>query len=169
MIRLLADIAVGIFSAILASHLFQVKLDLIMLLFGIIFAWLLPDLDFVVEWIRGRKPLGRFTRDHRNLFHLPIPYISVGSLIVIWFGWLWLFLIVVNSLWHFFHDSFGIGSGIKWLYPISKKKYKIGKSPKRPGKENWIKEIYFRLTWISISEPSMFLISLVVLFLYLKL
>lgn len=164
---MLADIAIGIFSAFFTSYLFQVKPSFSLLLVGIFFA-LLPDIDFLIEWIRGRKPLGRFERDHRNLFHYPLFYILIGSIFVFWFSWAYLFLFVINSLWHFIHDSIWVGWGVKWLYPFSKKRYKFDKPLKRPGKENWIKEIYFRPTVVSITESLLFFSSLIVYLVYLK-
>ena len=117
---MLADIGIGIFSAIIASKFFQVKITLLVVLIGIAFA-LLPDMDFLVEWIKRKKMPGKFSHEHRNLFHFPLLYVPVGLFVTFWFGWIYLFLFVFNSLLHFLHDSFGIGWGIKWLYPFSEK------------------------------------------------
>lgn len=178
---MLADIGIGIFSAILASRLFQTKLTLLTVLIGIVFA-LLPDMDFLVEWIKRKRMPGKFSHEHRNLFHLPLFYISIGSFIVFWFGWIYLFLFVFNSLLHFLHDSFGIGWGIKWTYPLSEKTHKffflkkfinswnedeLREIVEKYGDPNWIKNIYLRPTLISITELTVFLISLAVLFLEL--
>ncbi|MFH2013659.1 MAG: hypothetical protein ABIJ17_01680, partial [Patescibacteria group bacterium] len=101
-----ADIGIGIFSAIIASKLFQTKITLFTVIIGIVFA-LLPDMDFLIEWIKRKRMPGKFSHEHRNLFHLPFLYVPIGSFIVFWFGWIYLFLFVFNSLLHFLHDSFG--------------------------------------------------------------
>jgi len=184
---LLADIGIGIFSAIIASRLFQTKLTLFTVIIGIVFALLL-DTDFLVEWIKRKRMPGKFSHEHRNLFHFPLFYIPIGSFVVFWFGWIYLFLFIFNSLLHFLHDSLGIGWGIKWAYPFSKRNYKfftgddnrfskrfiiswnkeeLQKTVEKYGDPNWIKNIYFRPTLISITEVAIFLISLVVLFLEL--
>jgi len=85
---------------------------------------------------------------------------------------------------HFAHDSVGIGWGIQWLYPFSKKFYKffsdetnelstrfmISRTPeeqqiavKKYGRDDWIKYYYFRPTPISVVEYSAFIISIIVL------
>lgn len=152
-----------------------------MVLIGVIFA-LLPDMDFLIYWIKEKKTPGKFSHNHRDLFHLPLLYIPIGSFIVFWLGWIYLFLFVFNSLLHFLHDSFGIGWGIKWTYPLSKKTQKffflkrfinswdedeLQKIAEKYGDPNWIKNIYFRPTLISITEAAVFLISLIVIFLEL--
>jgi len=68
---LLADIGIGIFSAIIASRLFQTKLTLFTVIIGIVFALLL-DTDFLVEWIKRKRMPGKFSHEHRNLFHFPL-------------------------------------------------------------------------------------------------
>lgn len=184
---MLADIGIGIFSAITASKFFQTKLNLFMVVVGITFA-LLPDLDFLVEWVKRKKMPGKFAHEHRNLFHLPLPYVFLVSLFLLWFDLIYLFLFVFNSLLHFLHDSIGIGWGIKWLYPVSKRNYKfftgnnnkfsknliiswnekkLQKAVEKYGDPNWIKNTYLKPTPISITETAIFLASLIVLFLEL--
>ncbi|MBU2564137.1 metal-dependent hydrolase [Patescibacteria group bacterium] len=182
---MLADIGIGIFSAIIASKLFQTKITLFTVIIGIVFA-LLPDMDFLIEWIKRKRMPGKFSHEHRNLFHLPFLYVPIGSFVVFLFGWIYLFIFVFNSFLHFLHDSFGIGWGIKWIYPFSERNYKfftgnnnrfskrfiiswnkeeLQKAVEKYGDPNWIKNTYFRPTLISITEAVVFLISIAVLFL----
>lgn len=179
---MLADLAIGIFSAILAGQFFQIKINLLTVLIGVIFA-LLPDSDSIISWIKKGRVGGKFDHHHRDLLHLPLPYIFIGSFLVFWFGPVWLFMFIFNSLMHFLHDSFGIGWGVKWIYPFSEKSYKLfsfrkfivswtpeerEKIAEKYGDENWIRNIYLRPTVISISELLFFIASLISIIFYLN-
>ena len=88
------------------------------------------------------------------------------------------------------HDTFFLGWGIKWSWPISLRSYKF--FPDKDGKitskfflswmpeeeakikgeygthAHWIKDFFFTINIVSISEYCIFIISLIVLYYYTK-
>lgn len=176
------DVAIGIFGAIIFANLQKVELSLFLILFGII-STLLVDLNLFV--FTKKYKLDKFHHNHRELLHYPLIFIPVGfALVFIIFNFPLAILFTILSFLHFIHDSIGIGWGIQWLYPFSKKFYKffsdetnelstrfmISWTPeeqemaaKKYGRDNWIKYYYFRPTPISVVEYSVFIISIIVL------
>lgn len=185
---MLLDIAAGIFSSIFVSWFFDFEISSFLILAGIVFA-LLPDFDFLVEFIKHRSVGGKVIREHRELIHYPIIYIPIVVLIYFLTDIFWATLFTTGILSHFIHDSIGIGWGIKWLWPFSKKSYKLfsekdGSFSSRLivswepeelrevvlkyGDPNWIKNIYLRLHPVSVIEFIFFIFSLTVLYFYLQ-
>ena len=181
------DIGIGILLSIWTSRFFHVDLTFTLVLTGIAFA-LLPDIDFFVEFIKHGSVGGKVIREHRELIHFPVIYIPVAILIYAAFGTMWVALFSLAILAHFLHDSIGIGWGIKWFWPFSRRSYKLfseknGKFSRRLviswnpeeltevvadyGDSNWIRNIYLRPTPVVIIEFSFFIISLIILYLYL--
>ena len=176
------DIAFGIFGAIIFANSQKVELSLFLILFGVI-SILLVDLNAFVP--TKKYKLDKFHHNHRELLHYPLVFIPAGFVLaLIIFNLPLAILFAVLSFLHFIHDSVGIGWGIQWLYPFSKKFYKffsdetnelstrflISWTPieqeiaaKKYGRDNWIKYYYFRPTPISIVEYSAFIIALIVL------
>lgn len=94
---------------------------------GVLFV-LLPDLDLLIYYfLRWTRLFGLYKklRDHRELFHYPLIYILVGILILYIVSPSLIPLFIAASLAQFMHDSFGIGWGIPWLYPFSKRYFKF--------------------------------------------
>jgi hypothetical protein len=180
---MLLDIALGIFGAMTFAKIERMDLSLFLIVIGILFT-LLPDLDFIFYSISGKKSNAQ-THTHRELLHHPLIFIPIGFIgAVIFLNLPLAVLFATLSFLHFAHDGVGIGWGIQWLYPFSKKFYKffsdetnelstrfmISWTPeaqeiaaKKYGRENWIKYYYFRPTPISIVEYSAFIIALIVL------
>lgn len=174
-----ADIGFGVLAAVLISTLFSVELSASIIAAGIFFA-LLPDIDFLVELIRHGSVGGRVEREHRNLLHHPLTYIPVAVAIYFTSGSVWATLFTVCVLFHFMHDSFGIGWGIKWLWPFLKNNYKIEKvggtyyvvsrTPEElervvaeRGDPEWIRNIYLRPSKVALIEFLIFLVCGIVL------
>lgn len=182
------DIGVGILLSIWTSWFFEVDLTFQLLFLAIIFS-LLPDIDFFVEFFKHGSVGGRVIREHRELIHFPLLYIPVILIVFLFFGTMWASLLGLSLLAHFLHDSFGIGWGIKWLWPFSKRTYKFfseknGKLSSRVlmswdqkelaetvsehGDPNWIKNIYLRPSLINILECLSCIGALIVLYFYLN-
>lgn len=183
------DIGIGILSAIFVSSLFQIKLTAFFIFISILLA-LLPDIDAVYSIVK--KGFKSFNHRHRNIFHYPIIHFFIGILIVLFIDLKFGMLFVLNTFGHFLHDSAGIGWGVKWFWPVSRKLYKFsfenslaGKKPKiwflyefsdeeldnadfKYGDPNWIRNIYLRPSLISIVEFVFFLISVFALYFYLS-
>ncbi len=184
------DIGIGILVAILASAVFQTKLTFVLLVVSIIFS-LGPDFDFIFHFFKRGDT--KYDYKHRDLIHYPLIYLPIGAvLIFLLFGKMWAFVFFVASSLHFVHDSIGIGWGIKWLYPFSNKNiaffYLYSKKIKKGlrkiflvfdekklpaivaehGDANWVRNIYYEWHPIAVVEFLVFLVSLLVLFLYVK-
>lgn len=184
---MLADIGLGIFVALLATKIFGIELSSQLVWLSVLFA-LLPDADFLVHAIVHRKMGGKQAHTHRDLFHYPLLYLAIGGVATLLFGSVWLFVFAVASLAHFMHDSMGIGWGIKWGYPFSKKTYKLFSNKEgnlamgsatswteeelkavaeEKGNEHWIRDIYFRWHPVGIIENAIFIIAIMTLVYFL--
>jgi len=184
------DIGAGILSSIFIGFLFKLSLTAPFLIGGIVFA-LLPDLDFIFNF---NKIIGDINaHKHRNLVHYPLLYIPLGMVIISFFSTAWSILFGLCSLIHFIHDSIGIGWGIQWLYPFSRKHfaflylYRPKNKEKMPNKiiytwkhedidalaekygdEEWFKNIYLKWHGYAIIELSIFIFALIILYLYIR-
>lgn len=114
------DIGIGILLSIWTSGFFRANLTSALLCWGIIFV-LVPDLDFVVELIRHGRVGGKVIGEHRELGHFPFLYVPVILIVFAIFGAQYGVLLSFGLLAHFLHDSVGIGWGIQWFWPVSKK------------------------------------------------
>ncbi len=159
------------------------------LIFGSILMAAFPDLDFLMVTLEYGYT-GKYAHNHRHLFHYPIIYILLfGILVFAFFGIPWLVVFLLTSIIHFIHDSIGIGWGTAWMFPFNRRSYKFFTSKENKfsknfvvswdqkelnelvelhGDPHWIKNIYLRLTPILVIELSVFILSLLALFLYLK-
>jgi hypothetical protein len=121
---MLLDIALGIFTAVGVGWMMEMDVTGWMVVFGIIVA-LLPDADFVWHVLRSKKNHA-WDHEHRELLHVPLVYIPFGTVITFFaLGGVWTVIFAVASLTHFLHDSIGIGWGVQWLRPFSKRSYKF--------------------------------------------
>lgn len=184
---MLLDIGVGILSALLASSLFDVELSFGLILFALIFS-LLPDIDTLFHIRKGRSIDSHKGHDHRDVWHYPLLYIPAGTLIIGYFSSLYGFLFALTSFLHFFHDSIGIGWGVQWLYPFSRKHFsffyhydvyrnnlpkhliyswrhkEVDELSEKYGDKNWIKNVYLKWHPYAIVEFFVFVVSLLVLY-----
>ena len=126
------DIGFGILSTIFLARATSLPLNFLTVLSGIVFA-LLPDLDFLAHL--ARRKADAFSHEHRNLLHNPLLFIPIGFIILIFINIGLAYLFALCSFIHFLHDSIGMGWGIRWAYPFSKKYYKFF-SDKRGGMAN---------------------------------
>ena len=176
------DLGLGILGAIIFAQVIQIKVSFLVLSISIIFA-LLPDLDFVFGWIKHTE-FKNVSHEHRDLLHYPLLLIPLGSIMIFLFNSNYAYLFAVLVLLHFVHDSIGIGWGVLWLYPFSKKYYKFfseknGSFSKRLvvswthkeqheasiqfGDKDWFKNIYLKLHPISMIEFLFFIFALILL------
>ncbi len=180
------DIGLGILIAIWVSHFFGVPLTTGLLGFGVFFS-LIPDIDFLVELFKHGSVGGKFVREHRELLHFPILYAPLILCVYLIFGSMWALMLGFGLLGHFLHDSVGIGWGVKWLWPISKRSFKffserngafsrrllVSWSPQElpgvvaeHGDPHWMRNIYLRLHPIGVIEFLFFVGALIMLYFY---
>jgi hypothetical protein len=184
---MLLDIGAGILIAIGLADWLHVPLTTLWIFLGVLFA-LGPDVDAIVNLIQyggaGRE------YHHRDLLHLPLIFIPLGTAICFIFSPSLALLFALCSLSHFVHDSIGIGWGVQWLSPfitdhfsffylyqpegkpaLSRKLLyrfphsEIDELDVEHGDPDWIHNIYVRMHPYSIFELMVFIIALIVLFL----
>ncbi|MFA6160182.1 MAG: metal-dependent hydrolase [Parcubacteria group bacterium] len=184
------DIGVGILISIIVSYIFNIDFSIWLIIFGII-CTLLPDADFIYFYPKRHDT--KYDHKHRDLIHYPLLYLPIGTiLILVIFGKIWAIVFFVASFLHFLHDSVGIGWGIKWLYPFTKNNYsffylysRIKKRGRRKfvfifneknlpelvakhGDPNWVENIYYKWHPIAQVEFGVFIVSLIILYFYVK-
>ncbi len=118
------DAAIGIFTAIFISNFAGIDLAIFFVLISIFFV-LLPDMDFLFLIFYKKEWLGKFSHKHRDIMHYPLIYIPIGAVIFLFLKPFWSLLFVVNSFFHFLHDTAIGGFGIRWLWPFSKNYFAI--------------------------------------------
>ncbi len=128
---------------------------------------LLPDLDFIWTYITKNKTDTR----HRDLLHYPLIFTPIVFALGLLVSQEVAIVLALGSLAHFIHDSFGIGFGLKWLFPFRKNSYLFffqtstpknidmpkpkkwvyswtdtqrNKMIEKYGYKDWIRHIYFR-------------------------
>jgi hypothetical protein len=193
---MLLDIAFGLFLGKYFSVTYFNN-EVFIIYLGVFFA-LLPDIDFITNYSYNKTKksfLKKFV--HRGVIHTPIFYISLALLFLVLsyiFNFsptlIWMFLI--GTMYHLFHDLIVIGRGIMIFYPFSKYRLKIFPDNGRDGylktkilwwnedstpkytnvetqsldNHNWIKTWYFRPNIFLFSE-TLFALIFVLAFLYL--
>ncbi len=94
-----------------------------------------PDVDTLVHLtiLRIRKSswretfrwaTGKWAHEHRNILHIPLLLMPLTAIISLW-SWPVSLVFLVLSIIHFGLDSFGIGWGIRWVYPFSTRQWKF--------------------------------------------
>ncbi|MDP3764216.1 MAG: metal-dependent hydrolase [bacterium] len=178
------DIGIGILISILASHIYEIDLSLKLTIMSVL-ANLIPDLDVFVELAKRGRIGGRVQGHHRELTHFPLTFTPLVWAVYYFFGQFWAFIIGLNLLAHFLHDSVGMGWGIKWWWPFSNRAYKffsdingslfghsfmVSWSPNelrnvvsRYGHDHWFRKYYLKLHPIAIFEFIVLVLALVVL------
>lgn len=183
------DIAFGIYLAIAANFILDIPLTAFTVMLLVLFT-LSPDLDAVFYVIKKGK-MDDEHHHHRNLMHYPLIFIPLGAvLITLMFGKEYAFLFVMASFFHFIHDSIGMGWGVRWLYPFSKKNFTFfyqfdiwNKLPRKLvyswspdelrimlreyANPNWVKEIYLKPHPYAIFEYVNFIVAIILLIYYL--
>ncbi len=121
---MLKDLSLGTILYVLVSILFGYTFDANYYILSLVFS-VLPDADFIL-YVLFKKQLALVT--HR-IIHYPIIFASIGLFICttnLYMGLLFLAIV----LDHFALDSFSATeypTGIRWLYPFSKKSWYIFK------------------------------------------
>ncbi|HVY72624.1 MAG TPA: metal-dependent hydrolase [Candidatus Paceibacterota bacterium] len=176
------DIGAGILIALFVAHLFHIHADVFLIVLGIIFA-LLPDIDML--WYLFGNPSNKY--DHRLYTHYPFFWLPIVLFAYIIFGHVIGTLLFACILMHLVHDTIGLGWGITWLGPFSKRRIRF-LSPtgsKTGGWEffrtwierqeeseytqddaQWIRKYYLRPHIIGLTEYVVFLIGLAALYFY---
>jgi hypothetical protein len=121
---MLKDILAGIFWALLTSFLFGVPFTFGWAALGVLFA-LLPDIDFVVEYLARGTVGGKRLGAHRVLTHTPLLFVPVGFALFFWLGAAVAALFALGVIGHFLHDARGMGYGYRLFYPFDRHFYKF--------------------------------------------
>ena len=178
-VNMYLDIALGLVIGFLVS-IFSGEHSFILILFGVVAA-LAPDIDFIVHLIQRKGKVDHYAHEHRDLLHKPLLFSAgIGLLIGLWnplYGIVW----CLGTLWHFIHDTFDGGWGIRWFHPFYFGYFTIAPySPKRHfrnkreqheyatlhGNPNWLEDDYFRLNRRLITEWILLTVALVFIFVW---
>lgn len=178
------DIGVGILLSIGAAEWFGVPLTPWLVAFGIASA-LLPDIDIGTLLWGGWR--------HRVATHFPLTYVLPAALIYAFAGPVYGSILALGVLAHFIHDTIGIGWGIAWGWPFSRRKFLVFPGKERElvmgryaswlpeeeaalrtaanaasaGSGNWIKHYYFRPNRLAYIEYGTLLVAIAALWQYL--
>lgn len=116
--KMFLDIKLGIAWSFFVAIFFNRVITPEWLVAGTIFA-LLPDLDFLLEYLVRGTVGGTIIHFHRTLFHSPLTYLPITLFVGVLWGDAWMTLFGLCIVSHFLHDSVGMGFGIRWLWPFS--------------------------------------------------
>ena len=183
---MLLDIGVGILAALGIGELLHIPITGWWIATGILFA-LLPDIDAIIYFARYRDMSQE--HHHRDLLHIPLLFIPVGTTLLYLFSPALALLFAICALVHFIHDSIGVGWGIQWLRPFNDDHFSFlylyqpaGKPhlPKRLlyrlerdkideidaefGDHDWIRNVYLRFHPYAIAEYAVFVAALLALY-----
>lgn len=122
------DVGLSLIYSVVVSHIFNVNLTMTVVLLSIAFG-LLPDFDMSVEIFQDGAFRGKRDKFHRKITHFPILYIPIVPVVFYKYGHFWGYLFTLNLISHFLHDTIGTGWGLKWLWPFSKRNFKIFSNP----------------------------------------
>jgi len=175
------DIGAGILLAIFAADEFRVPLTWSFVLFGV-FSALFPDLDILTRFLPEKSFMRRIIGEHRGLLHRPAFYILLFPLFFL-ISFPVGILFTLGIVYHLVHDTFFLGWGIKWLWPLSQGSLSIFHD--RAGRfvakvlwwqpaeeaaikaeyrtEDWIRTFYFKPSLISLTEYPILIIAVVLL------
>lgn len=184
------DWGISVFLVLLITHAFGIRAEWKYFLWGMLFV-ILPDLIPNPVWLwhkilSGGNLHGADSHEHREFGHWIILHILI--FVCIWLKWgkVWATLFIVCLLWHIFHDSFGIGHGIKPFAPFSDVTVKLfcdaenrdvlwppmmqvrgpeeqARIVKMYGIEDWFPGVYLSWTWVSVSEYIAFALGMLTL------
>lgn len=175
------DVAIGIFLSLGIAEAFTIPASIHLILFGV-GSSLLPDIDILpFLW---QKPY-----NHRSWPHYPLIYIPVAIACFVFLGAAYGTLFVCGILAHFVHDTIGLGWGVAWLAPFSKRKFLLFPDGERraaygafmtwlPHEEaamaeqhanpHWIRDYYLRPNIVAYIEYGAFLGALAMLAWYFR-
>jgi hypothetical protein len=167
------DVGLSLIYAVLSAKFFNVELTTTIILLSVAFG-LLPDFDMSVEIFQQGALRGKGDKFHRKITHFPILYIPIIPFIFYRYNNFWGILFTVNLISHFIHDTVGTGFGLKWLWPFSKKNFKIFSNPidgrlgtkfivswdpqalkitmEHYGDKNWLRNLYLTFSNVLLLE-----------------
>lgn len=132
---------------------------------------ILPDLDSSLAILFKKWRPGQEKLNHHDYFtHTPLFYISLTPLVWITLGKELGILFLTVTLTHLLLDSWATDDGIKWLWPISQKKFSIFPHDLHEGglygTRYYIQ--YLRRWIVSIPEAALFIGGILIVALWWK-
>jgi len=173
------DVGVGILLSIIVAHFSGVELSVPFVLFGVGSA-LLPDIDILPF-------LWRTAYDHRSVLHAPSIYVPLALVVYMLLGPVFAILFILAVLAHLVHDTFGLGWGIRWAWPLSNRRFLLFPEKGRsdawhmswteaeekewapPADDGaWVRQYYFRPNKVAYIEYGVLLVSIFTLLQYIQ-
>ncbi len=160
------DFCVGTLIAACIGAVLHIHTPLWYLIIGGILAFL-PDFDVIWpilrQFLTGRTITGNH---HETVMHRPILLVPAATLIAyIVGGPYWALTACLCVLWHYTHDTKGMGGGgIAWLWPYSSDYWSpqgfAKPTPADSEHDAWIEKNWMRLSAMSVRELSIGLVAL---------
>lgn len=137
---MILDIGAGAGIAGLFGLLAGMKFSPALILFSVAAA-LAPDIDFIVWLVRKRGTLDEWSHRHRDLLHYPLVFVPAGYVLsaLLFRDHRIAALFAFAPLYHFIHDTFGPGWGIRWLWPFDRRYFMIWIESGGIGIRRWTK------------------------------
>ena len=150
------DIGVGILLSLGVAEYFGIEATPLLIAFGIA-CTLLPDIDILTIPLFGKW-------HHRTHTHYPIAYLPLVVLAFVFLDPAYAALFTLAVYAHLIHDTFGIGWGIAWLWPFSRRKFLFYAARETiPDDSNWVRHYYFRPNLLAYIEYGVLLVALIAL------
>lgn len=93
-------------------------------LFGA-FAAVIPDIDFLIWLARHGWKTDQYVHEHRDILHHPILFSGLGAALIALLSPAAAGVWLIATLWHFIHDTYDGGWGIRWGSPFSRGYYTL--------------------------------------------
>ncbi len=123
-----ADAGFGLLAAVCVCLLSGVEPSIGYLLIGVIFAYA-PDADWVLDahfWKTGNvAAYAGNPYDHREGLHKPLLWALVLSAWGLFVQGPAPMIALIAVMLHFLHDTAGTGWGMPWLWPLTKRRFKL--------------------------------------------
>ena len=124
----LFDLGLGLILSVLTGFTLGREFSVLFLVVGIVSS-IIPDWDMIPHLIIKRGKLDEWAHKHRDISHYPLLTIPVFSLISYFsFGPHYAVLTGIVIFVHYILDTFGIGWGVKWLWPFSSRYFSYDKT-----------------------------------------
>jgi len=174
------DVGAGVLLALYVAHILHFFAEPSFILVGVACA-LLPDIDTILTL---NPFIRRMIGEHRSTIHTPVIYLVAAPLVWAVWGSAVGVLFALGVFYHLVHDTFFLGYGIKWFWPLSQRSFsffhdKDGRITSdiliwQPEEDaaikakyqsaHWIRDFYFRPSLISLTEYPVGILALGLLY-----
>ncbi len=187
LLPVLGDTGLGLIAASIVISFFGGPYTPLFVIWVVLWNYL-PDLDGAIHFVRtGYLVADREEgRDHREGLHYPLAWFLMLGIFIYAYGLNpWLAGSLLAIIFHFAHDTVGVGWGVQLFMPFDKGSYRLfskkwvsadislhplvtryspdelKKAIKELGESDWIEKYFCKLTLVSIIDYSLFALGVV--------